>query len=149
MLPRKKRQNAPRIAPLVAEVEMVGPRIIEVHSPLDQAKSQRARIELEVARGSAGDGRDVVDARHVVLAFLARVQLNGRRAPQLARRPRLACRLPCARSTLARTTTPAGLSHGCQASERGVPGHQSARRKAGIAFPQPDAVPTGEDYVSQ
>ena len=47
-------------AALVAEVQVVDVGLIEVDRLLDQAQSQDARIEVDVARGVRGDRRDVV-----------------------------------------------------------------------------------------
>ena len=60
--PGKEGEDAPRPAGGVAEVEVVGPGIVEVHRPLDQPQPQRPGVEVDVALRIGGDGRDVMDA---------------------------------------------------------------------------------------
>jgi hypothetical protein len=62
--PGKEREQAPGRSVLVAEIEMIGLRIVEVDGALDQPEAQDAGVEIEVALRIAGDRGDVVDAQH-------------------------------------------------------------------------------------
>jgi hypothetical protein len=46
----------------VAIVEVICPRIIEVHRLLDEAQTDDLRIEIQVAGSFAGNCRDVMDS---------------------------------------------------------------------------------------
>src|SRR3954465_15838278 len=60
--PRKESEDAARTSCFVAEVEVVGRRIVEVYSSLDEPKTESSRIEVKIALGVAGDAGDVMDA---------------------------------------------------------------------------------------
>jgi hypothetical protein len=47
---------------LVAVIEVIGPRIVEVHGLLDQAQAEHARIEVHVRLRIPRDRGDVMDA---------------------------------------------------------------------------------------
>ena len=47
---------------LVAEIEVIGAGIVEVHGLLDEPQAERPGVEVAVAAGVAGDRGDVVDA---------------------------------------------------------------------------------------
>jgi hypothetical protein len=51
-----------RPAPLVAVIEVVRARVVEVDRLLDEAQAQQPRVEVEVGLRDAGDGRDMVNA---------------------------------------------------------------------------------------
>ena len=62
MLPGEEGEDGAGIAGLVAIIEVIGARIVEIDGLLDEAQPQHAGIEVEVARGRTGDGRDVMNA---------------------------------------------------------------------------------------
>jgi hypothetical protein len=62
MRPRKERENAAWMAELVTEVEVIGGRIVEVYSPLDEPQPQNAGVEVEISLRIARDTGDVVNA---------------------------------------------------------------------------------------
>jgi hypothetical protein len=59
--PSKERQNAAGRAQGVAVIEVVAAGIVEVDGELDQSQTQESAVEVQVALGVAGDGRDVMD----------------------------------------------------------------------------------------
>jgi hypothetical protein len=56
----EERQDRPRVTALVAEVEVVDVRRVEVDGLLHEPQAQEPRVEVHVARGVAGDRSDVV-----------------------------------------------------------------------------------------
>ena len=64
VLPGKERQDGAGMADLVAIIEMVGAGIVEVYRLLDETQPNDTRIEIKIARGLAGNRRDVMNARH-------------------------------------------------------------------------------------
>src|ERR1700730_7157173 len=62
--PLKEGEDGAGMADPVAIVEMIGAGIVEVHRLLDEAQPDDARVEIQTARGLAGNGRDVMNARH-------------------------------------------------------------------------------------
>src|SRR5207245_11131341 len=60
--PGEEGHDAARIADLVAEVEMVGLRIVEIHGALHQPEAEHAHVEVEVLLRVTRDRGDVVDA---------------------------------------------------------------------------------------
>src|SRR3954447_18100709 len=62
MLPGEERQDRAGLARLIAIVEAVGARIIEVDGLLDQPQSEDAGVEVEVAACGTCDRRHVVNA---------------------------------------------------------------------------------------
>src|SRR2546422_6071547 len=65
--PREEGHDASRIADLVAEVEMVGLRIVEIHGALHQPEAEQPHVEVEVllrVTRDRGDVMDAEDARH-------------------------------------------------------------------------------------
>src|SRR5262249_34990146 len=60
--PRKEREDRARRADPVAEVEVVGPGIVEVDGQLDEAKADDLRVEVERPLRIARDRGDVMDA---------------------------------------------------------------------------------------
>jgi hypothetical protein len=64
MLPRKEGQDRAGVADLVAIIEMVGARIVEVDRLLDEAEPEGARIEIQVTPGVAGNRGHVMNAGH-------------------------------------------------------------------------------------
>src|SRR5213083_1663529 len=65
--PGEEGHDAPRIADLVAEVEMVGLRIVEIHGALHQPEAEQPHVEVEVllrVTRDRGDVMDAEDARH-------------------------------------------------------------------------------------
>src|SRR5206468_1891543 len=61
MLPREEAQERAGPGLLVPVVEVVGPGIVEVDGPLDEAEAERAGVEVDVAPHGTRDGRDVLD----------------------------------------------------------------------------------------
>ena len=49
MLPRKEREDRAGRAGLVAEIEMIGAGIVEIHGLLHEPEAERARVEVEIA----------------------------------------------------------------------------------------------------
>jgi hypothetical protein len=60
--PGKKREEAPGTASLVAKIEVIGSRIVEVYRALYQPEAQEASVEVEVSLRITRDGGDVMDA---------------------------------------------------------------------------------------
>ena len=58
----EEREVEPRMGVLVAVEEVVDGRIVLVDRLLDQAQAEHADVEVHVALGVAGDGRDVMYA---------------------------------------------------------------------------------------
>src|SRR5258705_9599122 len=70
--PREERHDAPRRPHLVAVVEMVGLRIVEVHRALHEPEPEQPAIEVEVPLRVTRDRGDVVntqDVAHVALRY--------------------------------------------------------------------------------
>lgn len=59
--PGKERKNAPRAPLLIAEVEMIGGRVVEVYGTLDEPEAEDAGVEIEISLGIARDTGDVVN----------------------------------------------------------------------------------------
>src|SRR5437868_12315328 len=66
--PGEECHDAPRRADLVAVVQMVGLRIVEVDGALDEPQSEQSGIEVDVPLRIAGDRGDVVNAEDVAHA---------------------------------------------------------------------------------
>jgi hypothetical protein len=47
---------------MVAEVEMIGTRVVEVYRDLEEAQTEHLCIEIKVLLRSTGDRRDVMNA---------------------------------------------------------------------------------------
>jgi hypothetical protein len=62
MLPGEEGEDRARAAGLVAIVEVVGARIVEIHRLLDQPQSERPGVEVEIALRGARDRGDVMNA---------------------------------------------------------------------------------------
>src|SRR5204863_9773711 len=60
--PGKERHDASRIPDVVAEVEVVRVRVVEVHSSFDEPQAEDADVEVEITLRVARDRRDVMDA---------------------------------------------------------------------------------------
>ena len=58
---REEGQDRPRLPRLVAVIEVVGAWIVEVDGLLHEPQAQNLPVEIEVALGRTGEGRDVVD----------------------------------------------------------------------------------------
>ncbi len=92
--PREEGQDSARPAQVVAIVQVVAPRVVEVDRPLDEPQAEHARVEVHVAVGISRDRRDVMHAwyLHVYpLVFDARpspAYSPGSRAPSSRRRRR-------------------------------------------------------------
>src|SRR5262245_3992844 len=66
MLPREEGEDGAGMALLVAVVEVVRARVIEIDGLLQEAEPQDARVKLQVSGCAPGDGGDVMDAGHGV-----------------------------------------------------------------------------------
>src|SRR6185312_9048788 len=62
--PGEERHDAARRAHLVAVVQMVALRIVEVHRPLHEAQTEQPRVEIEIALRVTRYGADVVEAEN-------------------------------------------------------------------------------------
>jgi len=62
MLPGEEREDRARPTGLVAVIEVIGPRVVEVNRPLDQPQAQGAAVEVQISQWVAGDCCDVVKA---------------------------------------------------------------------------------------
>src|SRR5205085_11272260 len=60
--PGKESKNATRGPCFVAEVKMVGRRVVEIHCALDQSQAEDAGVEIEVALRVAGDAGYMMNA---------------------------------------------------------------------------------------
>jgi flavin-binding protein dodecin len=60
VLPGEEGEDAAWAAGLVAVVEVIGARIVEVDGALDEAQAEHTRVEVEVALRLAGDGGDAM-----------------------------------------------------------------------------------------
>src|SRR6266496_2197303 len=72
--PGEEGQDAAGRADLVAEVEVIGLRVVEVHRTLDQAEPEQAGVEIQVSLRVTRDGGDVMkaeDAGHDTLCACA------------------------------------------------------------------------------
>jgi len=67
MLPWKEGQDRAGMANLVAIVEMICARVVEIYRLLDATQSEDAGVEVEIAGWFSGDRRHVMNARHGVL----------------------------------------------------------------------------------
>ena len=63
MVPGEERDDAAGATARIAEVEVIGAGIVEVHRPLDEAQAECPGVEIEIAARIAGDCRNVMDAR--------------------------------------------------------------------------------------
>ena len=66
MLPGEEREDGAGRALLVAEVEVVGARVVEVDGALEKAQAQDLGVEVEIAPGVARNGRDMVQAEDAI-----------------------------------------------------------------------------------
>src|SRR5262249_8812974 len=64
MLPRKEGQDRAGMANLVAVVEMICARVVEIYRLLDETQSEDSGVELEIAGRFSGDRRHVMNTRH-------------------------------------------------------------------------------------
>ncbi len=62
MLPGKEGEDRPRRTLLVAVVEVVGARIVEIYGALHKPQPEHVRIEVQVASGGPADGCNVMNA---------------------------------------------------------------------------------------
>src|SRR6266404_5109431 len=62
--PGEESHDTPRSAHVIAVVEMVCLRIVEIHGALDEPEAEQPDVEVEVALGVARDRGDVMDAEH-------------------------------------------------------------------------------------
>src|SRR5260370_2525937 len=62
--PGAEGHDTPRRAHVIAVVEMVSLRIVEVHGALDEPEAEQPDVEVEVALGVARDRGDVMNAEH-------------------------------------------------------------------------------------
>ena len=60
--PGEEGHQTPGLTDLVAEVEVVGAGIVEIHRPLHQPQPEEPRVEIEIALGISRDRGDVVNA---------------------------------------------------------------------------------------
>jgi hypothetical protein len=60
--PREEGQDGTGAAALIALVEVIGRRIIEVDRLLDKAQAEAVRIKIEIFQGIAGDCRHMMNA---------------------------------------------------------------------------------------
>ena len=67
--PWEKSQDGSRMAPGITIVEVVGSGIIEIDCDLDQAQSQDARVEVDVALRIACNRSYMVDSQDRVLHY--------------------------------------------------------------------------------
>src|SRR5881409_3127975 len=76
--PREESENTPGASGLVAEIKMVGGRIVEVHRPLYQAQPKSTGVEIEISLRVAGNSGYMMNSgrakRHV--AALERSSCN-------------------------------------------------------------------------
>src|SRR5438477_5749311 len=70
--PGKKCQDCAGRAAVVTEVKMITARIIEIHRPLNKSQAEQPDVEIKIALGIGGDGRDMMQAANF---FLHRDQL--------------------------------------------------------------------------
>src|SRR2546423_5345130 len=61
--PGKERQNCTRTAGLVAEIEVIGRRVVEVDGAFDEPEAENSGVEIEISLRVAGDTGDVMDTR--------------------------------------------------------------------------------------
>ena len=87
MFPWEEGQDRARIAAGIAEIEVPGGRVVEIHRLLDQAQAEHAAVEVEIAAGGTGDGGDVVNA----------VDLHDDDPPGCEKRPSLGTKMIAAR----------------------------------------------------
>jgi hypothetical protein len=59
--PGKERKDTPRTSLLIAEVEVIGGRVVEVYGTLDEPKAEDSGVEIEISLGIAGDTGNVVN----------------------------------------------------------------------------------------
>lgn len=62
MFPREEGHDRARIASLIAEIEVIGAGIVEIHSLLDEALAENPGVEIEIAAGGASNCSDVMNA---------------------------------------------------------------------------------------
>src|SRR5450759_4922928 len=60
--PRKKSKDAAGTSRFIAEVEMIGGRIVEVHGALDEPQPEDAGVEIEISLRIARDTGNVMNA---------------------------------------------------------------------------------------
>ncbi len=81
MIPREECEDGAGRTGFVAEIEVIGAGIVEVHGLLHQPQAEDARIEIEIALRRTGDGGDVVDTVGVGLGGHEVPPGVGRRFP--------------------------------------------------------------------
>jgi len=59
--PGKERENAPRIPLFVAEVEVIGRRVVKVYGSLYEPEAEDSGVEIEISLGVTRDTGDVVN----------------------------------------------------------------------------------------
>src|SRR5262245_27637314 len=62
--PRKKCQDCSRRAAIIAEIKMVGSRVIKIHRALDETQTEKPDVKIEVPLRIAGDRSDVMKSRN-------------------------------------------------------------------------------------
>src|SRR5262249_56687277 len=55
VLPGEEGEDGAGLADLIAVVQVIGARIVEVHRSLDEAQPGDERVEVQIARGLAGN----------------------------------------------------------------------------------------------
>ena len=82
----EERNVAAGAAFLVRVEEVVNGRVVLIHRLLDEPQSENTRVEVDVARGVAGDQRDVVNALEAHARSITSGGLSTRSAPPRTRR---------------------------------------------------------------
>jgi len=67
VLPGEEGEDGSGAARLVAEVEVVGAGVVEIHRSLHEPEADGAGVEIEIALRPPRDGCDMMDAVHGVL----------------------------------------------------------------------------------
>src|SRR5688572_16220393 len=78
--PGEESHDAARIADVVAVIQVIGLRIVEVHRALHEPEPQHPRVEVEVALRIARDRGDVMDAQdgcHALIKALKALEALG------------------------------------------------------------------------
>lgn len=66
-LPGEEGQDSAGVAGLIAIIEVIGRRIIEIDRLLDEAQPEIAGVKAEIPDGVAGNRSDMVQSRHLIL----------------------------------------------------------------------------------
>src|SRR4029077_357143 len=62
--PRKKGENCPRRAAIIAKVKMVRSRIVKIDGALDETQTEKRDVKIEIPLRIAGDRSDVMQSRN-------------------------------------------------------------------------------------